>query len=222
PTYDIYNDDKSYFDMNNGRVYEKIARLIKQSYQDMTTSNSYFMYINGEIYFGINQIDCTKQYIQQYGGSSIPRLKQEKVISGYFIENDGFYILPDFTYNVNIEQAGDLLTQLYPGLGVYDNTSLNEEGTYDRIASLKKISENAYEWVKERAQHLMEVTEMPDSMCYGVAWKQWKKENPDWKSKEEKEKKIARLIKKAKYVHYHDCDWDNEDFLYNDEGNKLG
>lgn len=62
-------------------------------------------------------------------------------------------------------------------------------------ASLMIIAD-AYDWVKERAEHLMDVADMDSDMAYGVAWQQWKKKNPKWKSKKDKEKKkkSARLL----------------------------
>jgi Zn finger protein HypA/HybF involved in hydrogenase expression len=62
-----------------------------------------------------------------------------------------------------------------------------------KIASIK-IEADVYTWVTERAEHIRKNNpDMPEGQEYGIAWLQYKKKNPKWKSKKEKEKKAELL-----------------------------
>jgi hypothetical protein len=55
----------------------------------------------------------------------------------------------------------------------------------------KKYPDSAYEWVKERAEHLQDKADIDEAEAYGISWKQYKKEKGKSKSKSK-----SRLKKK--------------------------
>lgn len=82
-----------------------------------------------------------------------------------------------------------------------------------RLIAEQNYSKSAYDWVEERATHLMEVTDMNEQMCWGVAWNQYKKQQ-----KNKKKKKSASLIKKSLHDDYNR----NQALLYLDGEILLG
>jgi len=86
-----------------------------------------------------------------------------------------------------------------------DHELMSEETEYKQnflkgarvVTRLRKIA-NAYDWVQERAEHIRDNNpDMNEGMEYGIAWKQYKKKNPKWKNKKQKER-LKR--KKAEFL----------------------
>jgi len=76
------------------------------------------------------------------------------------------------------------------------NISNIENNAFSR---LRKITADAYDWVKERAEHIQDKNpDMDEGESYGIAWIQYKQEHPKWKSKKQKEKKAEYLIAKPR------------------------
>lgn len=70
-----------------------------------------------------------------------------------------------------------------------------------KIGSIK-IEADVYTWVTDRAEHIRENNpDMPEGQEYAIAWLQYKKKNPKWKPKKEKEAELLTGF------------MDNEDYL---------
>lgn len=66
-----------------------------------------------------------------------------------------------------------------------------------KIGSIK-IEADVYTWVTDRAEHIRENNpDMPEGQEYAIAWLQYKKKNPKWKPKKEKE---AELLLQVIYI----------------------
>ena len=196
---------KCYHNKNN----RDFALLYANKFEE-TFRTSAIVYINDEIIECNEHWDGVKQFLfnnfnitnENELNQIISNIGEHNIIYNYAMadkidKTNTISIVGDSNENIDIDTLINNLQLKYPD---YNVVELDYDSWYEDYVDwvdngLNKISKrnfpkNAYNWVKERAEHLMDVASMEESMAYGVAWKQWK--NKDKK----KNKKSARLIKR--------------------------
>ena len=98
-----------------------------------------------------------EEYINTYGEAYKNEDNKEIIINYQSLKNITFN---DFYY---------LLQKEYPNFNIKNNNRILQ-----RICG--KYSEEEYEWVKERAEYLINKEDMNEDMAYGIAWMQLKEQ----------------------------------------------
>lgn len=165
-------------------------------YHDHCSRDNAICYVDGQVYEGRDHyeiLECNFEetddmdmddFERQHDVAFAHKVNKEKAI---YLETNSM------SGNAYPEEVARALKGVYPEYTIYNDDDQNAA----KIA--KVITADAYKWVFDRAEHIRENNpDMDEEESYGIAWKQYKKDNPKWKSKKQKEKdkkkkKVSRL-----------------------------
>lgn len=184
--------------------YEKTAiikRLKKQAYHSESTRDYALLYVDGKTYIDKDHGKCIEQFLKdnnidlfESGKDEYTIVNERRTAFAHMVENEkAIYLMTDgLVLNMTLEECVNDLKRLHPDYTIYDddNPMYNEEedkNDYPKLANKRlayHTNKKTKEWIDDRVETLLESNpDMEQSMGYGIAWNQYKKEHPGWEPK---------------------------------------
>ena len=194
-----------------------MKRLIRKSTHNYDTRDEALLYIDGNIMIGNNHPDMINEYLKEYHSGVLDNIVDEFQETNQNIngeEADWESVMQFSEYersNGNIKSIDNI--GLAFGHIVYDEVNNETDEEYDQAVYLETNSitnvtlDEVVTAIKSELGDIPIFDDDSYSSLGGFA---------------DRYVKISKLTKMSQYVHCHNCGWDNNDFLLNDDGTKNG